>query len=104
MIIEKFLASLIIYYIFVLLQSSFLVHFSVLGINLNLILISVVIWNIFESSKKSFGLINAIIGGVFLDIYSNQIFGFYILISLSLAVFVKFFLKKYVKIPFIKEE
>ena len=100
----KFLISAIIYFIFALLQTSFLVHFGVLGEHLNLILISVIIWNLVETRKSLFGLLNAVIGGFFLDIFSNRIFGFYILILLTAAILIKFVLKKYVKIPFIKKD
>ncbi len=101
---KKTLISLILYCIFILLQTSFLVHFTIFGLVLNLILISVIIWNILESSKSLSGLSNAAIGGFFLDVFSSQIFGFYTLILLTIAVFIKFFLKKYVKIPFIKKD
>ena len=101
--IKKILISVIAYFIFALLQTSFLVHFGAFGEHLNLILISVIIWNILESRKSLFGLSNAVIGGFFLDIFSSRIFGFYILILLVVAISIKFILKKYVKIPIIKK-
>ncbi len=101
--IKKTLVSIILYYIFILLQTSFLVHFSIFGLVLNLILISVIIWNILEKSETLFGLSNAVIGGFFLDLFSSRMFGFHILILLALAIFIKFVLKKYVRIPIIKK-
>lgn len=100
MYIKKFLISLSLYYTLVLLQTSFFVHFNISGIILNLVLISVILWNLFEKSKSSFGLFNALIGGFFLDVFSNRIIGFYILILMGLAIFIKLFIKKYVRIPF----
>jgi len=101
--IKKFLVSIILYYIFILLQTSFLVHFSIFGLTLNLILISVIIWNILEKSGTLFGLLNAAMGGFFLDLFSNRMFGFHILILVVLAIFIKFVFKKYVRIPIIKK-
>ncbi len=101
--LKKILVSVILYYIFILLQTSFLVHFSFFGLVLNLILISVIIWNILEKSETLFGLSNAVIGGFFLDVFSSRMFGFHILILLALAIFIKFVLKKYVRIPIIKK-
>jgi len=101
--IKKILISIIIFYFFVLLQTSFLVHFSIWGIIPNFILILVIFWNFFENSKKFLGLHNALIGGFFLDIFSNRIIGFYILILLAVAVFIKLVIKKHVRIPFIEK-
>jgi len=101
--VKKFLVSIILYYIFILLQASFLVHFSIFGLTLNLILISVIIWNIIEKPGTSFGLLNAVIGGFYLDLFSTRMFGLHIITLLVLAVFIKFVLKKYVRIPIIKK-
>jgi rod shape-determining protein MreD len=99
--IKKFLISVIIYFIFALVQTSFLVHLAPFGIAPNLIIISVIIYNFIEGSEKMFGLGNALIGGFFLDVFSSRVFGFYILILLALSLLIKFVFKKYVKIPFI---
>lgn len=100
----KVFLSIVVYFIFVIFQTSFLVHFGKFGECLNLILISVIVWNLIESRKNLFGLLNAVIGGFFLDAFSNQIFGFYILILLITAISIKFVLKKYVKIPFVEKD
>jgi rod shape-determining protein MreD len=100
---KKILISIIVFYFLVLIQTSFWVHFNILGIVPNLVLISVILWNLFEKSKNYFGLYAALIGGLFLDIFSNRFIGFYILISLALAVFLKLVFKRYVRIPFIEK-
>ncbi len=97
---KKILISIIVFYFLVLIQTSFLVHFNILGIVPNLVLISVVLWNLFEKSKNYFGLYIALIGGFFLDIFSNRLIGFYILILFALAIFLKLVFKRYVRIPF----
>jgi len=97
---KKILILIIVFYFLVLIQTSFLVHFNILGIVPNLVLISVVFWNLFEKSKNYFGLYAALIGGLFLDIFSNRFIGFYILILFTLAIFLKIVFKRYVRIPF----
>ncbi len=99
---KKILISVILLYFLALLQTSFLVHFSISGIVPNLILILIILWNLFEKSKNYFGLSNALVGGFFLDIFSNRPIGFFILILGMTAVFIKFFIKNYVRIPFIE--
>ncbi len=98
--IKKILVYIIIYFIFILLQTSFLISFGVLGIIFNLIIISVIAYNSLEDSKKISGLFNAIIGGIFLDFFSSSFFfGFFTLILLVIAMLIKFVLRKYVRIP-----
>ncbi len=99
----KILISIIVFYFLVLIQTSFLVHFNILGIVPNLVLISVVLWNLFEKSKNYFGLYAAFIGGFFLDIFSSRFIGFYVLILFALAIFIKLIFKRYVRIPFIEK-
>jgi len=96
----KILISIILFYFLALLQTSFLAHFSICGIVPNLILITVILWNFFEKPKDYSGLYGAAIGGFFLDIFSNRFVGFYILISLALAIIIKLVIRKYVRIPF----
>jgi len=96
---KKFLFSVILYFALIIAETSFLLPFWEKSKYFNLILISVAIWNIIEKRENLFGLTNAIIGGFFLDIFSSHFFGFYTIISVSIAIFIKFFIKKYVKIP-----
>ena len=100
---KKILISIIVFYFLVLIQTSFLVHFNILGIVPNLVLISVVLWNLFEKSKNYSGLYAALIGGFFLDIFSSRFIGFYVLILFTLAIFIKLIFKRYVRIPFIEK-
>ncbi len=100
--IKKLSIIIIFFYILALLQTSFLVHFSVLGIIPNLILISVIFINFFEDIKENNGILSAFIGGFFLDIFSENIFGFQILVLIIISCFIKLILKKYVRIPAFK--
>jgi rod shape-determining protein MreD len=101
--IKKLLISIILFYFLALIQASFMPHFAIYGIVFNILLLVIIILNIFESSENYLGLYDAIIAGFFLDIFSNSFIGFNILILLTIAVLLKFFFRRYVRIPFTKE-
>ncbi len=98
---KKILMVTLFFYLLTLLQTSF---FPLLSNYLpNLILISTILISLFEAPKSNLGVLSALIGGFFLDIFSENFIGFYILISLSLYLFIKFFLKEYVQTPIFKK-
>jgi len=89
-------------YIITLLQTSFLPYFS-LWYLLNLVLIFVFLINLFEDQEGRLGLLGAFFGGFFLDIFSQFFLGFWVIILLMMAVFIKLILRRYVRLPtFIK--
>ena len=113
---KKVLIIAILFYFLTLFQTNFLIHFSIWGKALNLVLILVIILNIFESSQtsnllrkkgervskwipKNSGIFGAIFGGFFLDIFSSGPIGFQILILLSISIFIRLILKRYGRIP-----
>lgn len=98
--IKKIFIFIIIFYFFVLVQTSFLIYFKVWNMVPNLILFLVVVWNVFEKADNRFGLYQAIIGGFFLDIFSNRFIGFNILILVISVILIKLFFRRYVRIPF----
>jgi len=100
--VKDFLLLIIFLYILSLFQTSFLVYFGISGYVLNFILIAVVFINLFENTQKNLGILSAFIGGFFLDIFSENFLGFWILVLLAIAIFIKFILKKYVRIPIAK--
>ncbi|MBM3250710.1 MAG: rod shape-determining protein MreD [Candidatus Nealsonbacteria bacterium] len=100
---KKILIPIVIFYFLVLAQTSFLVHFSILGVVPNISLILAVFWNFIEKTKNYFGLYNAFLVGFFLDVFSQRFFGFYILGLLAMAIFLKFIIRKYVQIPFVEK-
>ena len=94
-----------LFYILTLFQTSFLTHFNIflegfLGWTPNLVLIAVILITIFENpdSRTNLGVEAAFVGGFFLDIFSENFIGFHILILIILAFFIKFILRKYVRI------
>lgn len=104
---KNLLLLTLFFYILALFQISFFVHFGIFKIIPNLIFIFIIIINLFEKPQNFFGFFSAFIGGFFLDVFSEgfvgiDFFGFYILISMAIAIFIKFVLKKYVRIPFIQ--
>jgi len=101
--IRKLLILTIILYLLVILQTSFLVHFNIAGLTLNIALFLVIIWNILEDPKKYLGIYLALIAGFFLDVFSSYFIGFNILIFLMLSLFIKYIFKKYVRIPFLEK-
>ena len=98
--IKKILLIILFFYILTLLQTSFFVHFSINGNVFNIVILAVILINLFFSQEQLLGIFSAFIAGFFLDIFSENFIGFYILILLGLALFIQFVLKKYVRIPF----
>lgn len=91
-----------IFYFLVLLQGDFLVHFKIFNAVPNLILLFIVFFNLLEKSKSKLGFLAAFLGGFFLDVFSvshNLFFGFYVLVSLLISVFIKLIFKRYVSFP-----
>lgn len=100
--LKKILFLIIALYILTLFQTSFVPFFDIKGLTINLVLLLVIFINLFESPEKKIGLWSAFIAGFFLDIWSSMPFGIETLIFVSVAVFIKFILKKYVQIPILK--
>lgn len=88
------------FYCFVLMQSSFLIHFNIYGFVPNLILISVFVLNLIESPEKKSGLFLAAFGGFLIDVFSNRPVGLNLLIYLVLAFIIKYLLRNYVRVSF----
>lgn len=102
---KKIFIFILFFYILVLLQTSFLIHFNIFlsgFLGGSLILIAIFFINLFEKTEEKSGLFLAFFGGFLLDIFSENLFGFYILILMVIAIFIKFILKRYVRAPSIK--
>jgi len=99
----KAILSIFVFYFLALIQTSFMPHLAIYGVVFNLVLFIVILWNIFENSDNYFGLYQAIIGGFFLDIFSSHFIGYNIIILLLIAILLKFFFKRYVRVPFSKD-
>ncbi|MBU2539830.1 rod shape-determining protein MreD [Patescibacteria group bacterium] len=71
----KPLILIVFFYFISLIQNSFLVHFSIFGVIPNLVLILVCLFIFFEKTQTYYGLVSAVIGGFFLDIFSGSFIG-----------------------------
>jgi rod shape-determining protein MreD len=103
---KKVFFFLIFFYFLCLFQTSFLANFRVFGRTPNLVLLSLIIFSVFEGPGfKKFrlpehsGFLSAIFGGFFLDIFSSSRIGFNILIFLAIFLFIRLIIKKYVRSP-----
>lgn len=85
------------FFILAMLQVSFLPHFSLVGWVPNLVLISLVILAFVANPQT--GIVAALSGGFFLDLYSALPFGFWIILSLALFFTARHILQHYVRLP-----
>lgn len=95
-----FITLILISYLLVLFQTSFLSHFNIHGYEPNLILTAVILLSILERQKNFYSFWLASWGGFFLDIFSNDFIGFHIIILFLTSFFIKIILKKYVRVSF----
>lgn len=93
--IKKSILFFLFLYFLVLIQTSFLAHFSIFGVVLNFVLITVIIINFFTDNKWWL-LSSALFAGFLLDIFSANFIGFYILILLGISIFIQLVLKNYI--------
>lgn len=96
--VKNILVLILFFYILALVQTSFLAHFTLWGYAPNLILIAVILLNIFSADVK-LGIAAAAVGGFFLDVFSSNFIGFWILTLLVISIFINFILKRYVRLP-----
>ena len=89
----KIIISLFLLFFLAITQTSFLIHLDVYGVTLNLVLIFVVLFNFFEEPRKINGLVVAVIGGFYLDLFSDLQIG----ASLFTLVILAFFIKRALK-------
>jgi hypothetical protein len=84
-------------------QLSFAPHFSFLEGKwpawINLIDATVLIIALFEKRSHRLAWAAAILGGAAIDLYSDGFFGLWVAGLLAAVLFIKFIIKKYVRIP-----
>ena len=102
--IKKIIFLLFLFYILTLVQTSFWIYFSFKGMTFNLVLLLIIIISLF-AQERWFAIASAFIGGFYLDVFSfslTRFFGFYTLISVGLAFFIRLVIRKYVQFPIVK--
>ncbi len=67
---------------------------------LTLVFLAVVLLNLFEKESSKTGIFAAATGGLLLDIFSDSVFGFWLIISVLSSLLIKLILKKHVRISF----
>jgi hypothetical protein len=95
---KKLFIFAIIFYLLQIFQGSFLTHFfSVIP---NLILVFVFLINLWEKRENQFGIFLALMGGFILDVFSIFFFGFFIILLVGLAFFIKIIIKNFLELSF----
>ena len=92
---KKLLFFTFLFYFLILLQESFFVH--IFPYVPNIVLVTICLVSFFEEKNDNSGIYLGLIGGFFLDIFSESFFGFYILTSLLISFFIKIILKNYIQ-------
>ncbi len=86
----KYFITAILFYIFAVLQNSFLIHFNILGVIPNFVLIFYFLLLFFEKTDKFYlGIFGAFLAGFFLDVFSHHYFGISMLLLLAIMFAVK---------------
>lgn len=91
-----------LFFILTLLQTSFLVHFSLEGFILPLVFLVSFGIAFLESRPSYASVFGAVIGGVFLDALSLRFFGFWTLILVLLSLAITHIMRAYVRFPLLK--
>lgn len=94
--IKKILILFFFFYFLTLFQNSFLVHFKIFNLIPNFILISVAAIAIKEKTKDNLGFFSAFIGGLFLDVFSQNFIGWNVLVLIGIVIAIKM-LKRYLR-------
>jgi hypothetical protein len=85
----KTIFSLIFFYFLAIIQTSFLVHYEIMGRMLNLVLISIILVNFFEKKESKLGVIVGAAGGFYLDIFSPYFPGLFSVLGIAVALLIR---------------
>ena len=99
---KKFLILFFVLLLLILLETGFLVHFKVFNYIPNLVLLFVIGFNLFEEKEGRIGIVLAILGGLFLDIFSNGFFGLMTAILILSSIIIKVAFKDILRISILK--
>jgi len=84
-------------------QVSFAPHLKIFSGDwfkwINFIDLAVLVIALFERRRGAVGWLAALWGGIFLDMYSDRFFGFWMIVLFAIVGAIKLILKKYVRIP-----
>ena len=87
---QKVLVIIFLFYIFALLQNSFFTYFSIFGVIPNFVFILFFLLVFFTGKNHPYQILSlALLAGIFLDIFSNNYFGKYIILLLIIGFLIK---------------
>ena len=87
---------------FLLLQTSFLIYILPAGLIPNLIVGFVALFAVFEKKDRNTKYAAAIVGGLLLDMFSQNIFGFWTVLLITLVLLLQVIIGNYVRTPFLQ--
>jgi len=90
--IKKILILFLFFYILVLFETIISPFFP-------LLFLFVILINLFEAPQGKMGVFSALIGGFFLEVFSQKFFGFYCLILICISFFIKMIIKRVIELP-----
>lgn len=90
-----------LFFFLALFQTSFLVHFPIFGIVPNVIIIVFVLFHLSKALRSRIGLASAVIGGLFLDVFSGAPFGFWVVILIAASFTIEIVMNQYVRTPIV---
>lgn len=91
-----------LFFILTVLQTSFLVHFSVVGFIFPVVFLASFAIAFLQPPPSFVGVQGSVIGGVFLDAVSSHFFGFWTLILVLLSLAITHIMRTYVRFPPLK--
>lgn len=95
---------ILLFFILTLVQTSFLVHFSLAGFILPVVLLAVSGMALLEPPRSLASVQGSVIGGVFLDAMSSHFFGFWTAILVLLSLAITYIMRAYVRFPLFKNQ
>lgn len=98
---KKFPLFLLIFYVLALIQTSFFTHFNIFGQVPNLVLVALFLIITFDMGITKFFPFEAILAGLFLDVFSHRFLGVSIFFLCLVSIFLQEILKVVKKHSFI---
>ena len=83
----------------IMVQISFLAHFTVFGFVPHVILFLYILIHILEKPTSGLGTVSALVAGILLDVYSSKPFGFYTALLSAGSLAITMIKTQYVRFP-----
>lgn len=95
----KVLLLIPLFFFLAVIQTSFLIHVTIFGVVINLVLITFILINLLRATRLTLGLPSAVIAGFFLDAFSGTFFGFWVIILIIASFIIEAVMNRYVRSP-----